>query len=109
MGARVAPFWGETDADGEDHDAPQARDVKLKREGKLCQRMGAAFALHGRMSLNRPTLAQALDEDRRAYERSLPKSSETGLTSLSGRLQDALGLGCPMRTAGSPKLRRRPF
>lgn len=61
------------------------------------------------MTSERPTLAQALDEDRKAFERAQAQGPETGFASLSTRLQVAFGLDCPMWAAGAPKLRRRPF
>ncbi len=44
------------------------------------------------MATDRPTLAQALDEDRKAYERAQARAPVARFAALSGRLQLALRL-----------------
>ncbi len=55
-------------------------------------RRGPRIAPLEPMATDRPTLAQALDEDRKAYERAQPRAPVAGFAALSGRLQLALRL-----------------
>ncbi len=54
--------------------------------------VGLRIAPFKAMATDRPTLAQALDEDRKAYERAQAQPPMTGFADLSGRLQLALRL-----------------